>query len=220
MTFARWVSALAFTLAISYGVDAASQTTTPPAETANAAGATAKPLRGPDVMYVPTPNEVVEAMLNVAGAAKGDVLYDLGSGDGRIPIIAVQKFGVARATGIEINPERIREAQANLKAAALGDRIQFRNEDLFEANISDATIVTLYLLPSLNVKLLPKLLTDLKPGTRIVSHAFAMGDWKAKQTLDVGGRAVYFWVIPAWGTPEYAAASAVARAGASTEGGR
>ena len=215
MNLARWVALLTFTLAIGYGFDVASQTAVQPAEAVNPAAATPKPLRGPDVMYVPTPNEVVEAMLTVAGAGKGDVLYDLGSGDGRIPIIAVQKFGVTRATGIEINPERIKEAQANLKAAALGNRVQFRNEDLFEANISDATVVTLYLLPALNVKLLPKLLADLKPGTRIVSHAFAMGDWKPKQTLTVGGRDVYFWVIPAKGTPEHAAASAVARAGAS-----
>lgn len=214
MKLAEMVSLLACTLCVSYSFDVASQSVAQPAEPVTAAGAAAKPLRSPDVMYVPTPNEVVDAMLTVAGAGKGDVLYDLGSGDGRIPITAVQKYSVARATGIEINPERIQEAQANLKAAALGGRVQFRNEDLFEADISDATVVTLYLLPALNVKLLPKLLTDLKPGTRIVSHAFAMGDWKPKQTLNVGGRTVYFWVIPAKGTAEFAAASAVARAGA------
>lgn len=215
MNLARSAALLAFTLGLGHGFDVASQTAAPRVEAVNPAGATTKPLRGPDVMYVPTPNEVVEAMLTVAGAGKDDVLYDLGSGDGRIPITAVQKFNVARATGIEINPERIQEAQVNLKAAALGNRVQFRNEDLFEADISDATVVTLYLLPSLNVKLLPKLLADLKPGTRIVSHAFAMGDWKPRQALNVGGRAVYFWVIPAKGTADYAAASAVARAGPS-----
>ncbi|HVG04397.1 MAG TPA: class I SAM-dependent methyltransferase [Burkholderiaceae bacterium] len=172
-----------------------------------------KPLRSPDVIYVPTPPEVVDAMLKVAKVRQGDVLYDLGSGDGRIPITAAQKFSVARATGIEINPERIQEAEQNLKAAGVGDRVRFRNEDLFEANFSDATVITLYLLPALNVKLLPKLLKELKPGTRIVSHAFAMGDWKPELTLEVGGRSVYFWTIPAKGTADYAAAAAAAGAG-------
>ena len=174
----------------------------------------AKPLRSPDVIYVPTPPEVVDAMLTIANVRRGDVLYDLGSGDGRIPITAAQKYNVTRATGIEINPERISEAQQNLQAAGVSDRVHFRNEDLFEANFSDATVITLYLLPALNVKLLPKLLKELKPGTRIVSHAFAMGDWKPEKTLDVGGRSIYFWTIPAKGTAAYAAASAAASAGA------
>ena len=173
----------------------------------------AKPLRSPDVIYVPTPPEVVDAMLKVANVRQGDVLYDLGSGDGRIPITAVQKFNVTRATGVEINPERIEEAQRNLAAAGVGDRVRFRNEDLFEANFSDATVVTLYLLPALNVKLLPKLLKELKPGTRIVSHAFAMGGWNPERTLDIGGRAVYFWTIPAPGTAAHRAAAAAAGAG-------
>jgi hypothetical protein len=172
-----------------------------------------KPLRSPDVIYVPTPPEVVDAMLKVANVRRGDVLYDLGSGDGRIPIAAAQKYNVTRATGIEINPERIVEAEQNLKAAGVGDRVRFRNEDLFEADFSDATVITLYLLPALNVKLLPKLLREVKPGTRIVSHAFAMGDWKPEKTLDIGGRSIYFWTIPAKGTPAYAAASAAAGAG-------
>ncbi len=176
------------------------------------APATAKQLRSPDVIYVPTPPEVVDAMLKVVDARRGDVLYDLGSGDGRIPITAVEKYNVTRATGIEINPERIAEAQQNLIKAGLGDRVRFRNEDLFEADFSDATVITLYLLPALNVKLLPKMLRELRPGTRIVSHAFAMGDWKPEQTLEVGGRSVYFWTIPAKGTAAYAAASAAAGA--------
>lgn len=175
----------------------------------------AKQLRSPDVIYVPTPPEVVDAMLKVAEVRRGDVLYDLGSGDGRIPITAAQKYNVTRATGIEINPERIAEAQENLIKAGVGDRVRFRNEDLFEADFSDATVITLYLLPALNVKLLPKMLRELKPGTRIVSHAFAMGDWKPEKTLEVGGRSVYFWTIPAKGTPAYAAASAAAGTGGS-----
>ena len=188
------------------GAQTATQQTAPPAATQT------KPLRSPDVIYVPTPPEVVDAMLKVAKVRQGDVLYDLGSGDGRIPITAAQKFNVARATGIEINPERIEEAEQNLKTSGVGDRVRFRNEDLFEANFSDATVITLYLLPALNIKLLPKLLKEVKPGTRIVSHAFAMGDWKPEQTLEVGGRAVYFWTIPAKGTAAYAAASAAASA--------
>jgi SAM-dependent methyltransferase len=170
-----------------------------------------KQLRSPDVVFVPTPHEAVEAMLKVANVGKSDVVYDLGSGDGRIPIMAVQKYNAARAVGIDINPERIKEAEANLKAAGVGDRVRFLNEDLFEANIGDATVVTLYLLPNLNVKLLPKLLAELKPGTRIVSHAFDMGSWKPQQTLSAGGSTVYFWTIPAKGTPEYAAAAAAAK---------
>ena len=167
-------------------------------------------LRSPDVVYVPTPQEAVDAMLKVAKVGKSDVVYDLGSGDGRIPITAVQKYNAARAVGIDINPERIKEAEANLKAAGVGDRVRFLNEDLFEAKISDATVVTLYLLPSLNLKLLPKLLADLKPGTRIVSHAFDMGSWKPAQTLNAGGSTIYFWTIPARGTPEYTAAAGAA----------
>ena len=169
-----------------------------------------KQLRAPDVVFVPTPYEAVDAMLKVAKVGKSDVVYDLGSGDGRIPIMAVQKYNAARAVGIDINPERIKEAQANLKSAGVGDRVRFLNEDLFEANISDATVVTLYLLPSLNLKLLPKLLAELKPGTRIVSHAFDMGSWKPQQTLNAGGSTVYFWTSPAKGTPEYIAATKAA----------
>ena len=152
--------------------------------------------RSPDVIYVPTPPEVVEAMLKMADAKKGDVLYDLGSGDGRIPIAAVQKFGVTKAVGIDIDPDRIKEANENAQKAGVTRQVSFRNEDLFEANFSEATIVTLYLLNTLNEKLRPKLMADLKPGTRIVSHAFQMGDWKPEKTENVGGRMIYFWTIP------------------------
>jgi SAM-dependent methyltransferase len=184
------------------GYDARAQSTGHPSD---------KQLRAPDVVFVPTPYEAVDAMLKVARVGKNDVVYDLGSGDGRIPIMAVQKYNAARAIGIDINPDRIKEAEANLmKAAGLGNRVRFLNADLFEANISDATVVTLYLLPSLNLKLLPKLLADLKPGTRIVSHSFDMGSWKPEQTLNASGSTVYFWTIPAKGTAEYAAAAAAA----------
>ena len=176
-----------------------------------AAPAPQKELRAPDVIYVPTPPEVVDAMLNVAKAGKGDILYDLGSGDGRIPITAAQKYGIARGIGIDINPERIKEANENLRAAGVGDRVEFVLGDLFESDFRDATVITLYLLPSLNLKLLPKLLNEVKPGTRIASHAFDMGSWKAEQHLKVEGRDVYFWTIPAKGTRAYEEAMAAAQ---------
>jgi cyclopropane fatty-acyl-phospholipid synthase-like methyltransferase len=160
------------------------------------AQAPAAQLRQPDVIYVPTPPEVVQAMLDVAQVKNTDIIYDLGSGDGRIPITAAQKFG-ARGVGIDINPERIKEANENLKKANVGDKVRFVNADLFETNISEATVVTLYLLQSLNEKLRPKLFQELKPGTRVVSHAFSMGDaWPPEKTLNVNGRMVYFWTIP------------------------
>lgn len=155
----------------------------------------AVPTRRPDVIFVPTPEEVVDAMLQVAKVTKNDVVYDLGTGDGRIPVAAAKKYG-ARGVGIDIDPQRIKEANENVQKNGVGDRVQIRQADLFEANISEATVVTLYLLPSLNQKLMPKLMRDLRPGTRIVSHAFDMGDWKPEQELDVNGRKVYFWTIP------------------------
>lgn len=174
------------------------------------AGKPQNELRAPDVIFVPTPHEVVDAMLKVAKVGQGDVLYDLGSGDGRIPITAAQKYGIARGIGIDINPQRIREANENLRKAGVGDRVRFINADLYESDLSSATVITLYLLPELNLKLLPKLLKEVKPGTRIVSHAFDMGTWKPEQSLDVGGRKVFFWTIPAPGTASYDAAVAAA----------
>lgn len=150
----------------------------------------------PDVHYVPTPPEVVEEMLKMADVHKGDVLYDLGSGDGRIVIAAAKKFGV-RGVGIDIDPERIREAQDNAKAAGVTNLVKFRQEDLFDADIREATVVTLYLLERLNEQLRPKLLRDLKPGTRIVSHAFRMGDWEPEKSAEVNGRRIYMWTVPA-----------------------
>ena len=152
------------------------------------------PLREPDVIYVPTPDYVVEAMLKMANVTASDVVYDLGSGDGRIPITAAQKYG-ARAVGIDINPQRIKEANENLAKASVGDKVKFLNQDLFETDLSEATVITLYLLPSLNQKLMPKL-KQLKPGTRIVSHSFDMGTaWPPEKTEDVRGRVIYYWTI-------------------------
>ena len=150
----------------------------------------------PDVIYVPTPHEVVDDMLRLANVRKGDVLYDLGSGDGRIAIAAAKKYGI-KAIGIDIDPERIREANENAKKAGVGHLVQFRQEDLFKADFREATVITLYLLPDLNVKLRPRLWDDLKPGTRIVSHQFDMGTWKPEKRLESNGRVVYFWTIPA-----------------------
>ena len=153
------------------------------------------PLRGPDVIFVPTPNEIVDTMLKMAGVTKKDTVYDLGCGDGRIVITAAQKYG-ARGVGIDIDPARVAEANGNVKKAGVADRVRIVQGDLFEADISAATVVTLYLLTDLNLKLRPKLLSDLKPGTRIVSHAFNMGDWKPERTSDVSGSTVYLWRVP------------------------
>lgn len=155
----------------------------------------AKTLRDPDVVYVPTPQEVVDEMLRMAKVKEGDVLYDLGSGDGRIPITAAKRFKI-RAVGIEINPVRIEEANRNAAENKVTDLVKFRNADLFESDFSEATVVTLYLLPSLNEKLRPKLLRELKPGTRIVSHAFRMGDWEPEKSAEVNGKMIYFWRVP------------------------
>jgi predicted O-methyltransferase YrrM len=169
------------------------------ADPADPAIAQSPALRSPDVVYVPTPQAVVDRMLAIAKVNSKDVLYDLGSGDGRIPITAAQKFGI-RATGIDINPQRIKEANANAKSAGVTDRVRFLNQDLFQSKFSDATVVTLYLLPELNVKLRPQLLSQLKPGTRIVSHAFDMGEWKPDRTeqVQVDGQTstIYFWTVP------------------------
>lgn len=151
-------------------------------------------LREPDVIYVPTPQDVVDAMLEMANVTAADVVYDLGSGDGRIPITAAQKYG-ARAIGIDINPQRITEANANLAKASVGDKVRFLNQDLFETDFSDATVVTLYLLPRLNLQLMPKL-KALKKGTRIVSHSFDMGsEWPPEKSQNINGSAIYFWTV-------------------------
>ncbi|WP_009630221.1 SAM-dependent methyltransferase [Synechocystis sp. PCC 7509] len=157
---------------------------------------TQTPLREPDVVYVPTPQEVVDEMLALAKVTKNDVIYDLGSGDGRIPVTAAQKFGT-RGIGIDINPERIQEANANAQKAGVSDRVKFLNQDLFTTDISQATVVTLYLLPELNVRLRPQLFKQLKPGTRIVSHDFDMGEWKPERTVQTKeGSTIYLWTIP------------------------
>ncbi len=159
--------------------------------TGEAAGAP----RGADVLFVATPQATVEAMLRLAEVKAGDVVYDLGSGDGRIPITAARIKGV-KAVGIDIDPQRIRESAANAKAAGVADRVAFRQADLFEADISEASVVMLYLLSSLNDKLQPKLMRELKPGARVVSHAFGMSGWPPEKAVRTGGGVIYLWRVP------------------------
>jgi SAM-dependent methyltransferase len=149
-----------------------------------------------DVPYVPSPNTVVNGMLKLADVKKGDVVYDLGCGDGRIVITAAKEFG-AKGVGVDLNPERVQEARENAKKAAVEEMVKFQENDLFKADIGNATVVTLYLLPDVNVRLRPKLLKELKPGTRIVSHSFDMGDWKPDKEEVVDGRRLYLWTVPA-----------------------
>lgn len=152
-----------------------------------------------DVPYVPTPAKVVMEMLQLAGVKSDDVLYDLGSGDGRILITAAKEYGV-RGTGIEINMRLVLKSRENAEKAGVADRVKFLHEDLFDASLSEATVVTLYLLPDVNLRLRPKLLRELKPGTRIVSHNYNMGDWKPDRVVQVQGnfgfRTLYLWVVP------------------------
>jgi len=145
--------------------------------------------------YVQTPPEVVSAMLKLAGVRKDDLVYDLGCGDGRIVIAAVRQFG-ARGVCVDLNPARIREAQQNARRAGVRDRIEFLQQDLFDTDIRKATVVTLYLLPEVNLELRPKLLRELKPGTRIVSNSFDMGDWRPQKVVQVAGSKLYCWVVP------------------------
>ncbi len=149
-----------------------------------------------DVPYVPTRQVVVDAMLKLAKVTKDDVLVDLGCGDGRIVVTAAQKYGAA-GTGVDIDPERIKEANQNATAAKVTDKVKFVQGNLFEMDFSNASVVTLYLLPTVNLKLRPKLLSELKPGSRIVSHAFDMGDWEPDETIVVDGSTIHFWTVPA-----------------------
>lgn len=156
-------------------------------------------LRAPDVRYEPTAMDVVQAMLRLAGVKADDIVYDLGCGDGRIVIAAARGSG-ARGVCVDIDPHRIAESRENARQAGVTDRIQFRNEDLFTTGIRDATVVMLFLYPDLNLKLRPRLLRELQPGTRVVSHWHDMGDWKPQRTVRVrsGGqeRPIYLWTIP------------------------
>jgi SAM-dependent methyltransferase len=145
--------------------------------------------------YVTTPHPVVNAILKLASVKSSDIVYDLGCGDGRIVISAARAYG-AHGVGIDINPERIQEARSNARKAGVEALTRFEVSDVFDADISNATVVALYLLPDLNLRLRPKLLQDLKPGTRVVSHSFHMGDWKPEKEKTVNGSHLYLWTIP------------------------
>ena len=149
----------------------------------------------PDIFFLGTPQPVVDAMLDLAEVKPGDVLYDLGSGDGRIPITAAKRYGI-RAVGIEIDPEMVVEARANARKAGVAHLVTFVERDLFLADIGEASVVTLYLLDRINLQLRPKLLRDLAPGTRIVSHQFGMGDWQPEATRAIGRRDIHLWRVP------------------------
>lgn len=162
---------------------------------AGVAHSQAEATRTPDVPYVPTPQPVVDKMLELAKVGKNDVLYDLGCGDGRIVITAAKQHG-ARGVGIDLNPERISEAKENAKSAGVTDKVSFRQGDLFTANFSEATVVTLYLLPDVNRALRPQLWKQLKVGTRVVSHDFDMGpEWPPEKVEKIDGKTLYYWTI-------------------------
>lgn len=170
-------AAIVCTIAMGAGVSAAANTTHPP-----------------DVLYFPTPQAAVDVMLEMANLKEGDVLIDLGSGDGRIPITAAKRYGI-RAEGVDINPELVAKANDNAKRAGVADRVVFKEQDLFETELGEATVITLFLLASINLKLRPALL-KLKPGTRILSYTFGMGEWTPDRTEIVDGRNVHLWVVP------------------------
>src|SRR5688572_22570274 len=146
------------------------------------------------VPFVPTPQEVVDKMIELAGVKKGDTVYDLGSGDGRIVITAAKKG--ARAVGFEIDGDLVKESRENIRKAGVQNLAEIRQQDILTVDLSPASVVTMYLLPDVNLKLKPNLLSQLKPGSRVVSHAFDMGDWKPDKMERVNGRTVYFWTIP------------------------
>jgi len=168
-------------------------------QTPEAPAAPAKPSKVPDVIFVPTPQHVVDKMLELAEIKKGDVLYDLGCGDGRIVVTAAKKYGV-KAVGFDVDPQRIRESQENVRQNGVGDLVTIKQQDIFETDLSEANVVTLYLLSSLNAKLKPQL-EKLKPGSRIVSHSFAMRGAKPNKIVKVksdygGEHMIYQWIVP------------------------
>lgn len=158
--------------------------------------ALAQPAPNLDVPYVPTPQQVVDRMLEIAKVTAKDFVMDLGCGDGRMLVTAASKYG-SRGFGVDLNPVRIKEATENAQKANVADKVKFEVRNLFDTPIKDADVLTMYLLPSVNLQLRPRILDEMKPGSRIVSHAFNMGEWTADQNENVDGREVYFWVVPA-----------------------
>jgi SAM-dependent methyltransferase len=181
---------MSFALSIALGVTTFAMPTTD-------AFAQARMKREPELIYVPTPQNVVDKMLEVAKVTKDDYVFDLGSGDGRIPITAAARYG-ARGFGVDINPRLIAEARTNAKAAGVADRVEFRQQDLFKTSVREATVVGLYLFVWANVKLRPRLISELRPGSRIVAHDFPIGDdWQPDIIEEFDNRTVYLWFVPA-----------------------
>ena len=190
------MSALHRVRAVSLGLIAAALLSAPTPVMTAARGSWQSAQQALDVIYVPTPAEVVRQMLMTAKVGLGDVVFDLGSGDGRIPIAAVRDFGAVRGVGIELDPQRIAEARANAEAAGVSDRVVFLQQDLFEADLAEASVVAMYLLPAINARLQPRL-RSLKAGTRIVSHNYDMGPaWKPAKSFVVENSLVHFWTVP------------------------
>jgi SAM-dependent methyltransferase len=183
----RWAVAAAFACAAT-GAH-------PACEPARSAAPDAAELHEAEVLYLPTPHHVVEAMLELARVAPGDVVYDLGSGDGRIPIAAARRYGV-RAVGIELDARLIERARCRAREAGVAHLVEFRQQDLFAASLREATVVTLFLFPATNERLRPKLAAELAPGARVVSHRFGLGDWQPEREIDAGGHPVLLWTIP------------------------
>jgi tRNA A58 N-methylase Trm61 len=147
-----------------------------------------------EALYIPTPQHVVDAMLRLANVGPGDVLYDLGSGDGRIPVAAARRYGI-RAVGIELDARKIAEARCNARERGVEERVEFRQADVFEADFREASVVTLFLFPEMNLRLQPRL-RELAPGTRVVSHRFDLGDWPPDLRAEVDGHAIFLWIVP------------------------
>jgi SAM-dependent methyltransferase len=164
-------------------------------ESANAGNQSAEPSRNPQDL-VSSEYDVVRGMLDLAGVTANDLVADLGSGDGRIPILAAKERG-ARGLGVEIDRARIRQSNANASAAGVATRVQFRQQDLFQTPLNDVTVLTLYLLPEINLQLRPRILSQMRPGTRVVSNTFDMGDWRPDQRRTIGGTNIFLWIVPA-----------------------
>lgn len=186
----RWTRWLALVAAIIAAAAGCGQSETP----------ARAPLRAPDIHYEPTPHGVVAQMLELAQVREQDMVYDLGCGDGRIVIAAAKERG-ARGVCVDIDPQRIHESRANADRTGVTERIRFLNQDLFETDLGEATVVTLFLWPEVNLKLRPKLVRELRPGTRVVSYVHDMGDWAPQETREVQGaygpRTLYLWITPA-----------------------
>jgi len=172
-----------------------SETETPEIQSASPPATVGDTTVDADVPYVATPQETVSAMLRLANVTKDDTVYDLGSGDGRIPITAAQRYGT-RSVGIEIKPSLVDRARKNAKLSGVSDKVEFRQQDIFKADFRDATVVTMYLFPEVNIKLRPMLFEQLEPGDRVVSHSFDMDAWEPDSTVRVNNDVLYLWTIP------------------------